>query len=242
MIINANQTNAQRFISAYNTIDQTIRSVYNYKRNMTFSDMIRRTVPLNSVVRKYEDKLIDYARLRNSIIHNSNDEFIIAEPHDDVVRLMEKIASMISQPPRVIDSVARKNILTITADVTIKSVIALMASSGFKSLPVYEDGKILGIASPNRVVDWLGQQIEKENLEKLLDNPISETLRECDADVRFCIVSEDISVQEAIDKFFSNRMLASIIITKNGSKYDKISGIITVADIMDLNKIIEDYD
>lgn len=242
MIINANQTNAQRFISAYNTIDQTIRSVYNYKRNMTFSDMIRRTVPLNSVVRKYEDKLIDYARLRNSIIHNSNDEFIIAEPHDDVVRLMEKIASMISQPPRVIDSVARKNILTITADVTIKSVIALMASSGFKSLPVYEDGKILGIASPNRVVDWLGQQIEKENLEKLLDNPISETLRECDADVRFCIVSEDISVQEAIDKFFSNRMLATIIITKNGSKYDKISGIITVADIMDLNKIIEDYD
>lgn len=242
MIINANQTNAQRFISAYNAIDQTIRSVYNYKRNMTFSDMIRRTVPLNSVVRKYEDKLIDYARLRNSIIHNSNDEFIIAEPHDDVVRLMEKIANMISQPPRVIDSVARKNILTITADVTIKSVIALMASSGFKSLPVYEDGKILGIASPNRVVDWLGQQIEKENLEKLLDNPISETLRECDADVRFCIVSEDISVQEAIDKFFSNRMLASIIITKNGSKYDKISGIITVADIMDLNKIIEDYD
>ncbi len=242
MIINANQTNAQRFISAYNAIDQTIRSVYNYKRNMTFSDMIRRTVPLNSVVRKYEDKLIDYARLRNSIIHNSNDEFIIAEPHDDVVRLMEKIASMISQPPRVIDSVARKNILTITADVTIKSVIALMASSGFKSLPVYEDGKILGIASPNRVVDWLGQQIEKENLEKLLDNPISETLRECDADVRFCIVSENISVQEAIDKFFSNRMLATIIITKNGSKHDKISGIITVADIMDLNKIIEDYD
>lgn len=242
MIINAEQTNAQRFISAYNTIDQTIRSVYNYKRNMTFSDMIRRTVPLNSIVRKYEDKLIDFARLRNSIIHNSNDEFIIAEPHDDVVRLMEKIANMVSVPPRVIDSVARKNILTITEDVSIKSVIALMASSGFKSLPVYENGQILGIASPNRVVDWLGQKIEHENIDKLLETPISETLRESDTNVRFCICSEDLTVQEAIDKFFSNRVLATIIITKNGSKYDKISGIITVADIMDLNKIIEDYE
>ncbi len=242
MIINADQTNAQRFISAYNAIDQTIRSVYNYKRNMTFSDMIRRTVPLNSIVRKYEDKLIDYARLRNSIIHNSNDEFIIAEPHDDVVKLMEKIAAMISKPPRVIDSVARKNILTITSDLSIRSVMALMASSGFKSLPVYEDGQILGIASPNRVVDWVGERIESEKIDKLLETPISETLRESDANVRFCIASEDISVQEAIDKFFSNRLLSTIIITKNGSKFDKISGIITVADIMDLNKIIEDYE
>ena len=50
------KSNAHRFIIAYNTIDQTLRSVYNFKRNLTFSDMIRRSVSLNSVVRKYEDK------------------------------------------------------------------------------------------------------------------------------------------------------------------------------------------
>ena len=71
-------SNATRFINAYNTIDQTLRAVYNFKRNMSFNDMIRRAVPLNSIVRRYEDKLIDYARLRNAIIHNSNDEMVIA--------------------------------------------------------------------------------------------------------------------------------------------------------------------
>ena len=79
------ESNALRFINAYNQIDQTLRAVYNFKRNITFSDMIRRAVSLNSIVRRYEDKLIDYARLRNAIIHNSNEERIIAEPHDDVV-------------------------------------------------------------------------------------------------------------------------------------------------------------
>ena len=244
MIIDASKSNAQRFILAYNTIDQSLRSIYNYKRNMTFSDMIRRTVPLNSVIRKYEDKLIDYARLRNSIIHNSNEEYIIAEPHEDVVLLLEKIADMITKPPKVIDICGKKNVLTIEGDIHILDVVSLIYRSGFKSLPVYEDGKILGIATPNRIVEWLGKRLEEEkDVEKILSSAkISETLKESDLNTRFCICSENLSIQEALDMFYKNRMLSAVIITKNGSNYERILGMITIADIMDLSKVLDDYE
>ena len=244
MIVDTSKTNAQRFILAYNTIDQALRSIYNYKRSMTFSDMIRRTVPINSVIRKYEDKLIDYARLRNSIIHNSNDEFVIAEPHTDVVLLMEKIAEMITKPPKVIDIVAKKPVLTIEADVSVKDVISIIAKSGFKTLPVYENGKVLGLATPNRIVDWMGSKIEsEENIEGILnDHQISQTLKESDLNSRFTICSENLTIQEALDLFYKNRLLSAIVITKTGSSYEKILGLITISDIMDLNKVLDDYE
>ena len=244
MIIDASKSNAQRFIMAYNIIDQSLRSIYNYKRSMTFSDMIRRTVPINSVIRKYEDKLIDYARLRNSIIHNSNDDFIIAEPHDDVVLLMEKIAEMITKPPKVIDVISKKSVLTIDGEMSIKDVISLISKSGFKSLPVYENGKILGIATPNRIIDWVGSKIDVEkNIEGILEkNPISHTLKDSDINTRFTICSENLTIQEALDMFYRNRILSAIIVTKNGSSYEKILGLITMSDVMDLSKVLDDYE
>ena len=73
-------TNAQRFIQAYNNIDYTIRTRYNLNRSMGFSELIRRSVALNYIVRRYEDDLIDFGRLRNAIVHG-NEDFIMAEPH-----------------------------------------------------------------------------------------------------------------------------------------------------------------
>ena len=94
-------TNAQRFLNAYNTLDHSLRTQYNFKRTIAFSDVIRRSVMLNSVIRKYEDDLIDYGRLRNAIVHSGNEQEIIAEPNTNVVEKLEKIAQIVSTPPKV---------------------------------------------------------------------------------------------------------------------------------------------
>jgi len=243
MIIEQGKSNAERFITAYNIIDQTLRGVYNFKRNMTFSDMIRRSVPLNSVIRRFEDNLIDYARLRNAIIHNSNEEYIIAEPHDEVVAEMEKIAQMVSCPPLAINTVA-KNVLTIHGEMSLKDVFTMFASTGFKNLPVYENSQILGIATPARLVDAVGAELKENNdIDKYLMNThVATILDKNDREIRYCVRSESLTIQEALDIFYANRKMASIIITKNGGVQERISGMITVADIMDLNKIIDDYE
>lgn len=244
MNINEEKSNATRFISAYNVIDQTLRSVYNFKRNMTFSDVIRKAVSLNSVIRRYEDKLIDYARLRNAIIHNSSDEVIIAEPHIEVVEEMERIANLVSKPPLVINSIQRKDILTIDSNLPIKKAIELFGVSGFKALPVYENNKIIGNATPARVIGVLGNALHEGNdLEKFVQNtPIKQILEENDAEVYYCVRGENLTVQEALDLFYHNRKLSTILITKSGSVFDRITILLTVSDIMDLSKIVEDYE
>ena len=85
------KTRAERFIECFNKIDYALRTKYNLNRSMSFSDLIRKCVALNYVVRKYEDDLIDYGRLRNAIVHHSSSKKIIAEPHEDVVVQFEKI-------------------------------------------------------------------------------------------------------------------------------------------------------
>ena len=70
---------------------------------------------------------------------------------------------------------------------------------------------------------------------------ISETLRDSDIDIRFCIKDEGLTIQEALDLFYKNRRLAAIILTRTGGSFEKILGMITISDIMDLSKILDDY-
>ena len=238
------ETNAVRFINAYNQIDQTLRAVYNFKRNITFSDMIRRAVSLNSVVRKYEDKLIDYARLRNAIIHNSNEERIIAEPHDDVVIEMERIADLVARPPLVINSIANKNVLVLDGTISLKKALETIYKTGFKSIPVCDNETIAGVINVGRIVNVLGMQVGNGiNIDKFAsETAVKEVISEQDVDRVFTIKSHNLTVQEALDLFYHNRRLQAIVITKNGNNLERPIGIITTADIIDLNKVVEDYD
>ena len=127
-------SNARRFINAYNNIDYALKSHYSLNRSIGFSEMIRKTVVLNYIVRKNEEVLIDYGRLRNAIVHNSNEEIIIAEPHDSVVENIERIERLLTTPPKALDTVCRRDVLTIDASKSMKDVIKLIAQSSYSSI------------------------------------------------------------------------------------------------------------
>ena len=236
-------SNALRFINAYNLIDQSLRGIYNYKRNISFADIIRRTVSLNSVVRRYEDKLIDYGRLRNSIVHNSTEERVIAEPHIEVVKEMEFIASLISSPPRVVDAIKKKEVKVLNSNTSIKDVVVALSSTGFKRIPIYENNMLIGVITSAQIINVLGDVIrQRENLiEYMNTTPIIDILETKESEKMYVICSESLTVQEALDIFFSNRKIQAIIITKKGTFAERPINILTNADYIDLNKIIDDY-
>ena len=100
------ESNAKRFIDAYNNIDYALKTRYGLNRAMGFSDLIRKAVVINYIVRRYEDDLIDYGRLRNAIVHSNSEDFIIAEPHTSVVENIEHIEKLLTTPPLALESVA----------------------------------------------------------------------------------------------------------------------------------------
>ena len=150
------KSNAKRFIDAFNNIDYALKSRYNLNRAMGFSDLIRKSVVVNFIVRKYEDDLVDYGRLRNAIVHSSKDDLVIAEPHLEVVEHIEHIERLLTTPPKVIDTVARRDVLTTTAGKSMRDVIKLMSQSKYSNIPVYKNKQLIGIANGQKILDCFG--------------------------------------------------------------------------------------
>ena len=154
---NEKKSNAQRFLEAFNNIDYYIKTRYDFNRAMGFSELIRKSVVLNFTIRKYEDDLIDYGRLRNAIIHNNNEDIVIAEPHTSVVEKIEHIEKLLTTPPKALDTVARRDVLTISADKSMRDVIKAISSSGYSNLPVYKDNELIGVANGQKILDSMGK-------------------------------------------------------------------------------------
>ena len=238
------KTNAQRFIHAYNTIDQTLRCLYNFKRSMSFSDVIRRSVPVNYLVRKYEDKLVDYGRLRNAIIHKSNDEFIIAEPHGDVTIEFEHIANLIATPPKALELLEKTEVVTTTHNTSLADVIKLMEKTKFSNIPIYRDNELVGVASGKYIVEAIGNLLKSgANIDKAIKSTTIEQVIEQNQPIYsyFEVAKASITVEEVLERFYRNHKLQIILTTKNGTSKEQPISIITSGDLIELNKVFEDY-
>lgn len=237
------QINSQRFISAYNSIDYSLRTIYGFKRSISFSDLIRKSVPLNSIVRKYEDELIDYGRLRNSIVHGTNPNYVIAEPHDEVVEEFEKIAKLIATPPTAFDRVCKNEVLTCEATLNLKEVLALMSKSGYHNLPVYSGGILQGVVLESKLLTEIGNSILRgENIDAYLTKTkVYQVMVKQDDFNSFRVADKNLTIEKALNYFYLNRKLSLIIITEKGSYNERPIGIITAADVLDMNAILENY-
>ncbi|MBQ0017232.1 MAG: CBS domain-containing protein [Clostridiales bacterium] len=235
--------NAERFLRAYNNLDYSLRIQYNFKRSMAFSDVIRRSVVLNSVVRKYEDLLVDYGRLRNAIIHSGNETEVIAEPHLNVVEKMEKIASLVCTPPKVLDTICKKDVLCIKESETLEKTMITISKSGYSNLPVYEGDELIGVANGQKLMDNIGKVLSNgyDLNDYIKKTSIKEAMSVYVGDLYYTIENQDLTLEKALDLFYRNRKLLVILITKNGIKTEKPLGIVSVADVMDINNILENY-
>ena len=237
------QSNAKRFINAFNQIDYALRTQHNFKRSMGFSDMIRRAVSINHLVRKYEEDLIDYGRLRNAIIHNSNDEEIIAEPHPDVVEKIENLAHLITTPPKALDVLVEKEVFTVNYDVSIKDVMQKITATKFSNIPVYKKGELVGVANGQKILNVLGEcLLRNDDLDDFIESHSIEEIAKTPTEiVYYTVMASDVTIDQVLAEFLKNRKLLVIILTKTGTMHEPPLGIITSSDYMELNKILENY-
>ncbi len=235
------KSNAERFIDSFNTIDYTLRARYGLNRSMGFSDLIRKCVSLNYVVRKYEDDLIDYSRLRNAIVHQGNKDYIIAEPHTRIVEHIEKIEKLINTPPKCID-ICRRDIVTIDAGASMEKVIKLIASSKYSNIPVYNGDMLIGVANGQKILDSFGMHLLSGGKSKtFLENVKIEDMLSKIQSAYYEVASIELTMEEALNKFHENPKLLAILLTKTGEQDEKPLGIVTGADAIEMNKILDNY-
>ncbi len=241
----ASTDNSKRFIRTYNQIDSALRVQGDMKRSISYTEAVRKAARTNSIVAKYEDALIDYGRLRNAIVHNSDPDLAIAEPHDEVVEEYEKIAQLICTPPLAVKSnICNKVISTIEYNISLKDVMEYGYKSGFSNIPIFKEGMLIGVANAGKIAEVIGKKIyEKQDIDSYLENTtIEEVLREFTNDNYYTIANEKITLDKVLNLFTENRKLLVILITKTGTLLEQPLGIITISDIMDINKVLDNYD
>lgn len=231
--------NSLRFIEAYNIIDKTLRSQYSIKANIGFSEVVRQTASRNSIVRKFEDELFSYGRLRNAIVHNITDT-IIAEPHDEVVERIVHIADMLTSPPKVKDVLKQKTIVSFTVEQTLYDVIEAITKYNYSNIPIYQDDKITGVLNSKVVLVNIGfllkdgETITYEKLKsiKLKEVPLND-------DDHYVFAAEDIDIIEALSIFYGNPRLKAIMLTRDGTRKGPVTSIITSSNIITFGNILD---
>lgn len=233
--------NAKRFIKAYNRLDQGIRDIYSIKRSLTYSDMIRRVATVNTVVSKFEEDLIDYGRLRNAIVHKSDDE-IIAEPNTAVVEKLEKIARLINTPPKVMECLKPRSVYSVDGDTSLKDVILEIGKNGYSIIPVYISKTLVGVINRKMIVDTFAKIVmQKKDLDEAIAEPVSKCIDIFNETNHYEVAPANITVENIIYMFSQNRKLSSVILTENGNYNEPPKAVVVNADIIDLNKILDNY-
>lgn len=235
-------SNAERFINCYNVLDKSLRDIYNLKPNLTFSDVIRKVASVNSVIKKYEDDIIDYGRLRNAIVHRSISGEVIAEPHDDVVLKIEAITRLITTPPRAMDSVVNRKVFCVTADTPLKLVMCEMFKSGYSNVPVYSGNTLLGVITRKMIIEAVGEQcLNNESIDNFLKKKVVDALDLEGISNHYEVAPSSITVDNLLYMFQQNRKLSTVIITKSGNYNEQPLGIVVTADTIDMQTILDNY-
>jgi CBS domain-containing protein len=232
---------AKRFISAYNLMDQGLRSIYGMGTSMSYSDVIRKVAEISPIIRKYKDELLDYGRLRNAIVHKEG-EVIIADPNEDVVEKLESIARLVTKPPRVVDSVPNRQVFTVDANTPVSNVIQDLFKTGYSIVPVYRNKILVGVINRKMLIDSVGETLlAGVDLETTLAKPVLEVLDLENITSHYEVVASSITIDNMLYLFNQNRKLSVAIITKNGTYEEQPIGIVTSADVLDMQSILDNY-
>ena len=235
------RTNGDRFLLAYNRLDQGLRNIYNIKQSLGFGEVIRKISPINSIIKKYEDDLIEYGRLRNAIVHGAGDT-LIAEPNSEVVEKLEQIARIITTPPRVVDVLPKRKVMSVDGDTTIAQVCENVFESGYSIVPVFIKGTLVGVINRKMIVDCIGAALKsKVSVDKVLKEKVADGLDVLNIANHYEVVPDSITIDSILFMFQQNRKLSAVIITKNGNYNEEPVAVVVTSDTIDLQTYLDNY-
>lgn len=227
--------NSERFLVAFNKIEKWMKGMIDRKDHVSFFTAIDLSKKEHSAIRKYEDDLREFGDLRNAIVHHRTDtEYAIAEPHTEIVELIEHIETLLSSPITVGTSFARE-VHKFNSDHTLKEVLRMVRDKNFKHIPVYKDGVFLGLLTASGIMRWLAATVEEEFISREITT-MDDILKYEKNGNTFRFIASNTPVYEAEEIFrdsvASGGRLEALLITRNGERDEPLTGIITPIDLI----------
>jgi predicted transcriptional regulator len=222
--------NSSIFIDLFTEIEQKLRDEYDERYYAGFAEMIRKVKNTNPIVKTYYADLQEYAQLRNAIVHTRRENFVIAEPHDEVVQQIRRIRNLLMNPPRL-SQVMTKNPYISKPEDPIQLMLQAFAERDIMRSPVVDNGKIVGLITSRTIAKWLIFHKDALHLQSLKVADLLPYANNND----FVVVSENLDIFSLAGMFKNSisqgKYLQAALITSNGRPENPLTGIITPADV-----------
>lgn len=228
--------NANRFLEAFSIIEQSCKEITKEDRYIKFYILLQRAAAISPVVRYYQQEIEEYADLRNAMIHQrTKNGKVIAIPVDEAVEEIEKIARLLSHPPMIKDYFL-KEVKGCGKEEDIFEVYRQMSELSTGKYPIMKNGCFEGLLTLEMILEWaMGR---KENQSVSVKDVFKPQKNE-----KVYFLSKNATVLEALDLFEvamkKGFTLLAILITENGSKEERLEGILTVADYPRLIQLVD---
>ncbi|WP_067840060.1 CBS domain-containing protein [Amphibacillus sediminis] len=230
-------SNAERFIVAFNKIEQFFEQELNDAHYVPFVRAAQQLSQTNTVINRYLNDLLEFSELRNAIIHERTEiQYTIAEPHDQVVEAIEGMVEEITAPKRVIPTF-QKTLTTLQIGLKLKDVLEVVNKTSYSQFPVYHNKDFVGLLTDKMILHWIATQME-QNFSNLFQMPLAEVISQDNESANYRFINKDTNIYQAEDLFISSmkqhERLDALLITEDGKQNQPLLGMISPNDLIEI--------
>ena len=235
-----NQDRAERFIHLFNQIDEHLRAVLKDRRpssdrHLSFVNVVRDVAKFNPRVRDRKDDLLEFADLRNSLVHTAGQHGLryLAEPYPEVITDFERLVAAIINPKRA-GQIGSHNVRRFAPEETLAYALEYMRKAGHGQIVVQGSGPA-HLLSSRGIANWFGENMG-HGLVTIEQVPLADVLPHQPAG-SFDIISRETTIDEVRARFLdlvspNGERLLALIVTHSGKPTEKAIGIITAWDVV----------
>ena len=229
-------SNSERFLAAFNVIEDCMEGMYKTDRYVGFATLIHRLAPKSAVIREYGEDLQMYAKLRNAIVHEKFEPgYVIAEPHLKEVEKIEKIALALSEQ-KTLKQLFNKGVTTFQQDEPFSEVLSVIHKQHFSQFPIYKGSEFVGLLTVRGISNWLAEAALDGNAISVENTKVSDVLRYEENAYNFGFIRASLTLYDAAEQFKrqidKGSQYYALLITENGKKNERLLGIVTPIDVV----------
>jgi len=209
-----------RFMAAFNDIEGHLRSSLGRRGNARFTDMAQEYAETEHLPQEHLEALRAFASLRNAISHQRYyGGFPIAEPVPGIVEQIELLRDHIMVPPHALNVLGAMAVCTTCPDEPISSLLDSVRRYDYSQLPVYDQGRYIGILTTNAIARWLADQLAR-NVRLGQDERVGRVLAFAEPHERAILVPRTLAAADAIYRLsqggHDGGQVTALIITDQG--------------------------
>lgn len=224
------------FLDLFQKFEKLLKEKTGSSDDTHFRDCLIKASAADIFLQKNYSLIEDLCALRNVFSHRERGKYI-ATVNDFALKSLELLTNSLRTPPTVI-SKFKVDAYQVDIGDLIPSVMQVMCDKTFTHVPVWHNKEFVGVFSYTSFFEWLAERQKKENREvtftkKLMGDIDRKYLNSpC---VNYQFISEAYNLYEIPPLFDEatkkSKRLDCLLITQNGNKGEKITGIITSWDL-----------